>query len=62
MSFAGILPVILDNVKSVDQRDLENYVKLVHTVIEGADKLRGTKDAKLKESLSFLCTLIVTAR
>ena len=48
------------HVKSVDQRDLENYVKLVHTVIEGADKLRGTKDAKLKESLSFLCTLIVT--
>jgi hypothetical protein len=60
MSYAGIMPVILDNVKSVDQRDLENYVKLVHMVIEGADRLRGTKDIKLQESLTFLCSLIVT--
>ena len=60
MAAAGLLPVIFDNIKSVDQRDLENYVKLVHTVIEGADKLRGTKEAKLKESLTFLCSLIVT--
>lgn len=59
-SVAGILPVILDNVKSVDTRDLENYVKLVHMVIEGADRLRGTKDAGLKDSLTFLCSLIVT--
>ena len=60
MSYAGIMPVILDNVKSVDQKDLENYVKLVHMVIEGADRLRGTKDIKLQESLTFLCSLIVT--
>jgi hypothetical protein len=56
----GILPAILDNVKSVDQRDLENYIKLVHVVVEGSDKLRGTKDAKLQESLTFLCSLIIT--
>ena len=57
---AGILPTILDNVKVVDLRDIERYVRVIHAVIEGTDKLRGTKDAKLKDTLTFLCSLVIT--
>ncbi|MDD5700641.1 MAG: DUF927 domain-containing protein [Dehalococcoidales bacterium] len=56
----GIMPRSYDNVKTVDQKDRERYVGLVHTVLEGREKLRGKKDGGIRESLVFLCTLIIT--
>lgn len=60
MAKAGILPVIYDNVKTVDPKMVARYVALVQMIIEGNDRGRGTKDAKLKESLTFLCSPIIT--
>jgi hypothetical protein len=59
-SSAGILPQNYDNVKTVEQKDRERYVGLVHTTLEGREKQRGKKDGGLRESRIFLCTLIVT--
>src|SRR5271157_1938817 len=59
-SKAGILPAILDNVKAVNDDDLKAYIRLVHAVIEGTERLRATKDADLKDTASYLCSLIVT--
>jgi hypothetical protein len=57
---AGIMPQSYDNVKTVDQKDLERYVTLVHAILEGREKQRGKKDGGLRESRIFLCTLIIT--
>jgi hypothetical protein len=56
----GIMARNYDNVKTVDKKDHERYVGLVHTVLEGREKLRGKKDGGLRESRVFLCTLIIT--
>lgn len=56
---AGILPQILDNVKG-NERDLQEYVALIHTIIEGSSKQRGKKDGGVRESKSFMCTPIIT--
>jgi hypothetical protein len=56
----GIMPRNYDNVKTVDQKDRERYIGLIHTVLEGRDKLRGKKEGGLRESRVFLCTLIIT--
>ena len=57
---AGIMPQSYDNVKTVDQKDLERYVTLVHAILEGREKQRGKKEGGLRESRIFLCTLIIT--
>jgi len=57
---AGIMPQSYDNVKTVDYKDRERYVSLVHTVLEGREKLRGKKEGGLRKSRVFLCTLIIT--
>ena len=57
---AGILPHIIDNVKSVDPRDSQQYIKTIHSVIEGKDKIRGKKDGGIRNSKAFLCTPIIT--
>lgn len=57
---AGILPEIIDNVKSVDPRDAQQYIATIHAVIEGKDKIRGKKDGGIRNSKPFLCTPIVT--
>lgn len=57
---AGILPQIIDNVKSVDPRDAQQYIATIHAVIEGKDKVRGKKDGGIRNSKPFLCTPIVT--
>jgi len=57
---AGIMPQSYDNVKTVDQKDLERYVTLVHAILEGREKQRGKKEGGLRESRLFLCTLIIT--
>lgn len=57
---AGILPQILDNVKSVNPKDVLEYVGIIHAVIEGREKARGKKDGGLRKSKEFLCTPIVT--
>ena len=60
MARAGILPQILDDVKAVDPRDHQNYVTIIHAVIEGSDKQRGKKDGGLRDSQIFKCTPIIT--
>ena len=57
---AGIMPQSYDNVKTVDQRDMERYVSLIHTILEGREKQRGKKEGGLRESRVFLCTLVIT--
>lgn len=60
MAAAGILPVIYDNVKTVDPKMVARYVALIQMVIEGNDRGRGTKEAKVKEALTYLCSMIIT--
>jgi hypothetical protein len=57
---AGILPQIIDNVKSVDPRDAQQYIATIHAVIEGKDKVRGKKDGGIRDSKPFYCTPIIT--
>jgi hypothetical protein len=57
---AGILPQIIDNVKSVDPRDAQQYIATIHAVIEGKDKVRGKKDGGVRISKPFFCTPIIT--
>jgi hypothetical protein len=57
---AGILPRIVDDVKSTDPKDVQEYVAIIHATMEGGEKLRGKKDGGLRKSLSFLTTPIVT--
>lgn len=57
---AGILPQIVDNVKSVDPRDAQQYIATIHAVIEGKDKVRGKKDGGIRNSKPFFCTPIIT--
>lgn len=57
---AGILPQILDNIKTVAPKDSENLVAIIQAVMEGADKARGTVDDGLRESKIFICTPILT--
>ncbi len=57
---AGILAEGLDNVKTVDEKDNLQYISIIHSVIEGRDKLRGKKDGGIRDSRSFRCTPIIT--
>ena len=60
MARAGILPQILDDVKAVDSKDHQNYLTIIHAVIEGSDKQRGKKDGGIREAQIFRSTPIVT--
>jgi hypothetical protein len=57
---AGIMPQILDNVKTVDEKDNLQYISIVHSIMEGRDKQRGKKDGGLRDSRIFKCTPIIT--
>jgi len=57
---AGFLPEIIDNVKSVDPRDAQQYIATVHSTIEGKDKVRGKKDGGKRNNRAFCCTPIIT--
>jgi hypothetical protein len=57
---AGFLPQIYDDVKTVDSKDAQNYVAVIHSVLEGEEKARGKKDGGLRDSREFLCTPIIT--
>ena len=57
---AGFLPQIYDDVKTVDSKDAQNYVAVIHSVLEGEEKARGKKDGGLRESRDFACIPIVT--
>jgi len=57
---AGFLPRIDDDVKSTDPKDAQEYVAIVHAVLEGGEKLRGKKDGGLRKTSPFLTTPIIT--
>ena len=57
---AGMLPRILDNVKSTDPRDAQQYIAVIHAAMEGGEKLRGKKDGGLRNVEQFSTTPIVT--
>lgn len=60
LAHAGMLPAIYDDIKSVDPKSGTKYVAIIHIVVEGTDKGRGTKDAKLKEALTYFTSPIIT--
>jgi len=57
---AGFLPQLYDNIKTVDTRDAQTYVSVMHAVLEGDEKARGKKDGGLRDSREFMCTPIIT--
>jgi DNA repair photolyase len=57
---AGIMCQILDNVKTVDEKDNLQYISIIHSIMEGRDKQRGKKDGGLRDSRIFKCTPIIT--
>jgi hypothetical protein len=57
---AGFLPQIYDDVKTVDKKDKELYVALIHKVMEGYEKIRSQKDGGLRDTVKFACIPIVT--
>lgn len=57
---AGFLPQLLDNVKTVDEKDSQQYISTIQAVIEGREKQRGKKDGGLRDSRVFACTPIIT--
>jgi len=57
---AGILPRIIDDVKSTDPKDVQTYVAIIHAVMEGLEKLRAKKEGGLRKSAQFLTTPIIT--
>jgi hypothetical protein len=57
---AGILPQLLDNVKTVDEKDSLQYISTIQAVIEGREKQRGKKDGGLRDTRKFCTTPIVT--
>jgi len=57
---AGFLPQIFDDVKTVDSKDAQNYVAVIHSVLEGEEKARGKKDGGLRESRDFTCIPVIT--
>ncbi|NBJ16133.1 MAG: DUF927 domain-containing protein, partial [Dehalobacter sp. 4CP] len=57
---AGILPQILDNVKTVNEKDGLQYISTIQAVIEGREKQRGKKDGGLRDSRVFNCLPIIT--
>lgn len=61
MAKSGILPQPYDNFKMVVPKDdIKQYVSLIQTVMEGADKTRGNVDGGLRESKIFFTAPIVT--
>jgi putative DNA primase/helicase len=57
---SGFLPQLLDNVKTVDEKDSQQYISEIQAVIEGREKQRGKKDGGLRDSRVFACTPIIT--
>jgi len=57
---AGILPQILDNVKTLGSRTEEIYVNTIHGVLEGTQKDRGKKEGGTRDVKEFKTTPIVT--
>jgi len=57
---AGCLPQLYDNLKTVKEKDTENYVGLIHAVLEGSEKARGKKEGGLRDQKKFLCIPIIT--
>jgi hypothetical protein len=57
---AGIMAQLDDNVKTVDPKDIQEYVAIVHGVIEGGEKVRGKKTGGLKDGSTYKCTPIIT--
>ena len=57
---SGMMPQTYDNVKTVDQNQLRKYVGFVHNTLEGGEKDRSKKDGGVRDTRSYLCTLIIT--
>jgi|SRR5271157_519346 len=57
---AGFLPTIYDDLKTTNDKVVDHYVSRMHGVLEGGDKGRGTKEAKLKEAKEYLTMPIAT--
>jgi hypothetical protein len=56
----GWLAYCYDNVKTVNPLDAMDYIEYINMVMEGSSKGQGTKDGKLRPTLPFSGTPIVT--
>lgn len=57
---AGFLPQLYDNLKSVDKRDIQAYVSMIHGVMEGREKARSDREGNARETIAFHSTPIIT--
>ena len=57
---AGFLPQIYDNLKAINKKDVDLYVGLIHSIMEGFGKARLDKDSKYKETTAYHSTPIIT--
>jgi len=57
---AGCMPLLLDNFKPFDKYSKSDLASLIHSLMEGSDKRRLSKDSELKNSRSFLTMPIIT--
>lgn len=59
-SEAGCLPFLIDNYKPVRKDDPARLVQIIHSVLEGHEKDRLTKEADFKETKEYHCCLLLT--
>ena len=57
---AGCMPLLLDNFKPYKEWSKSELASLIHSLMEGSDKMRLSEDSELKRSRSFLTMPIIT--
>lgn len=57
---AGCFPWFVDNYKPVRIGSSQSLTVLIHSVLEGGEKMRLSRNADLKDTQNFCCTPIIT--
>jgi hypothetical protein len=57
---AGCMPILMDNFKPYKDWSTAELASLIHSLMEGADKARGNKEVKLRDSVVFSCLPLIT--
>jgi hypothetical protein len=59
-AISGCMPILLDNFKPYKHWSTSELAALIHNLMEGADKTRGTKDEGLRDVKEFFCLPLLT--